>query len=157
MKLIPIEDRSDAAHILWDLLAERPSAANISHREMPTWTAHEAFCKAHGYRTWRLIETPHGIVGAIYLTMQNEIGIGIFSWAQGKGYGPAAIKMLMEEYGPRVYLANISPRNPASRRMFEKMGFAHIQDTFALETGNRLTWPTVQMTAKEVLELYGKP
>lgn len=131
MKLIPIEDRSDAAHILWDLLAERPANANISHREMPTWAAHEAFTKAHGYRTWRLIETPHGIVGAIYLTMQNEIGIGIFSWAQGQGYGPSAIKMLMEEYGPRRYLCNVAPGNEASRAMFEKLGFKHVQDTLA--------------------------
>lgn len=131
MKLIPIEDRSDAAHILWDLLAERPATANISHREMPTWTAHEAFVKAHGYRTWRLIETPHGIVGAIYLTMQNEIGIGIFSWAQGQGYGPAAIMLLMTEYGPRRFLANVAPGNEKSRQMFEKLGFTHVQETLA--------------------------
>ena len=131
MRLIPIEDRSDAAHILWDLLADRPSNANISHREMPTWTAHEAFCKAHGYRTWRLIETPHGVVGAIYLTMNNEIGIGIFSWAQGQGYGPAAIMLLMTEYGPRRFLANVAPGNEVSRAMFEKLGFKHVQDTFA--------------------------
>lgn len=133
MKLTPVEDRSDAAHILWDLLAERPANANISHREMPSWTAHTAFVSSHGYRTWRLIETPHGIVGAIYLTMQNEIGIGIFSWAQGQGYGPAAIKMLMEEYGPRKFVANVAPTNDASRKMFEAMGFKHVQNTFALE------------------------
>ncbi len=133
MNLIPIEDRSDAAHILWDLLAERPSSANISHREMPSWTAHLAFTKAHGYRTWRLIETPHGIAGAIYLTMQNEIGIGIFKAFQRKGYATAAIMMLMTEYGPRKFLANIAPGNDASRKMFEAMGFKHIQNTFELE------------------------
>lgn len=132
MRLIPIEDRSDAAHILWDLLADRPSNANISHREMPTWTAHEAFCKAHGYRTWRLIETPHGIVGAIYLTMQNEIGIGIFKAFQRQGLATQAIMMLMTEYGPRAYYANVAPTNPDSRKMFEKLGFAHIQDTLRL-------------------------
>ncbi len=157
MKLIPVEDRSDAAHILWDLLAERPPNANIPHREMPSWTAHTAFVSSHGYRTWRLIETPNGIVGAIYLTMQNEIGIGIFSWAQGQGYGPAAIEMLIDEYGPKKYLANIAPGNEASIAMFEKLGFEHIQNTYALETGHGLIWRTVPMTAKELLEIYPKP
>ena len=72
-----------------------------------------------------------GVVGAIYLTMNNEIGIGIFSWAQGQGYGPAAIMLLMTEYGPRRFLANVAPGNEVSRAMFEKLGFKHVQDTFA--------------------------
>ena len=133
MKLIPIEDRSDAAHILWDLLAERPAAANISHREMPTWTAHENFVKHHPYRCWKLIETPHGIVGAVYLTMANEIGVGVFHWARGQMYGPKAIALLMDEYGPKKYLANIAPGNEASITMFEKLGFKHVQNTYTLE------------------------
>ena len=133
VKLIPISERQDAAHYLWDLLAERKPEQSISHREMPTWSAHENFVKHHPYRCWKLIETPHGIVGAIYLTMQNEIGIGIFSWAQGQGYGPSAIMLLMTEYGPRRFLANVSPSNEPSRKMFEALGFTHIQNTFSLE------------------------
>jgi RimJ/RimL family protein N-acetyltransferase len=133
LKLIPIEEQAFAARILWDLLAERPAEASISHKEMPTWTAHLSFIEHHEYRAWRFILTEEGIVGAIYLTMNNEIGIGIFKAHQRKGYGTAAIMMLMTEYGPKKYLANISPRNPASRRMFEKLGFKFIQETLALE------------------------
>ena len=133
MKLIPIEEQAFAARILWDLLAERPETTSISHREMPTWTAHLSFIEHHEYRAWRFILTDEGIVGAIYLTMQNEIGIGVFKAHQRKGYATQAIIMLMTEYGPRRYLCNIAPGNDASRKMFEAMGFRHIQNTFELE------------------------
>ena len=140
MKLIPIEDRSDAAHILWDLLAERPANANISHREMPTWDAHVAFVRNNPYAFWGLIETMHGIVGAIYLSKPggpsvpgNEIGIDIFSWAQGQGHGTEAVKLLMEMHGDRRYIANVSPRNEASQALFKSLGFRLCQFTFAKE------------------------
>lgn len=134
MKLIPVAtERPEHWRILWDLLSERPGHANISHREMPSWSAHVIFVHDHPYRAWNLIEVSGEIIGAIYLTMQNEIGIGIFKAHQGKGYGPAAIKRLMEEYGPRRFLANIAPGNEASRKVFEGMGFKHIQNTFELE------------------------
>lgn len=133
MKLITIESHKDAPRLLWDLLAERPDFANISHREMPSWTSHLAFISEHPYRDWRIITVNDEPVGAIYLTMQNEIGIGILKAHQRKGYATAAIMMLMTEYGPRRYLANVAPTNPASRRMFEKLGFKFIQETLALD------------------------
>lgn len=133
MKLIPIHLRAETAlAILWDLLAERPDYANISHREMPNWTAHEHFVNHHPYRTWRLIEVENIPVGAIYLTTQNEIGIGILSAHQRKGYATAAIMMLMTEYGPKKFAANINPANTASIRMFERLGFRHVQNTYVV-------------------------
>ncbi len=38
------------AQFLYDLLFERPSYANISHKEMPTYDAHCAFIKSKPYR-----------------------------------------------------------------------------------------------------------
>ena len=140
MKLIPIEDRSDAAHILWDLLAQRSPEQNISHKEMPSWDDHVSFVRNHPYAFWALIETASGIVGAIYLSKPggpsvpgNEIGIDIFSWAQGQGHGTEAVKLLMEMHGPLRFIANTAPGNEASQALFKSLGFRLVQFTYAKE------------------------
>ena len=135
MKLIPVSEHPDATQILWDLLAERPAYANISHKQMPTWHEHAEFVRCQNpYEAWYLIEeTPHIVVGAIYLTFANEIGVGIFQKYQQCGYGSDAVVLLMMQHGERNYLANIAPLNQTSMHMFEKLGFKPIQVTFALE------------------------
>lgn len=128
MNLTPIAKRPDRYTLLYDLLSERDETVNISHREMPHWEDHAKFVEKHPYEAWYFIgQEP---VGAIYLTKQNEIGIGIFKEHQGKGYGPQAIKELMRRHGKRRYLANINPRNEPSARVFSNLGFKLVQHTY---------------------------
>jgi RimJ/RimL family protein N-acetyltransferase len=147
VKLIPISERLDAAQILWDLLAERPKEASISHKKMPTLAEHLAFIAHHDpmaktamslgpfavYQDWCFIEEAVGIVGAIYLTNRNEIGVAIFKECQGRGFARDAIALLMMKHGERNYYANVAPENVASQRLWEKLGFKLIQHTYALE------------------------
>jgi RimJ/RimL family protein N-acetyltransferase len=151
VKLIPISEHQDAARILYQLLEERPAYANISHKAMPTWDEHLTFIgqkpgswgsgRAHPYQVWHLVEEwcclenscEHIIVGSVYLSHANEIGVSIFRKYQGGGLGSRAVKLLMKEHGDRRYLANVAPANDPSRKMFEKLGFKTIQHTFALE------------------------
>ena len=134
MKLIPV-DPGNEAHLrdLYDLLEERPAEASISHRRMPTWKQHQNFVATSDYLDWCLIQNAAGIVGAVYLTRANEIGIGIFREFQGHGYGPNAVVMMMMKHGERNYYANINPANEPSRKMFERLGFKAVQHTLALE------------------------
>lgn len=141
MKLISISEHPDAARILYDLLAERPAEAAMSHKAMPTFEQHCAFVANHPYEAWDFIVVGDDIVGAIYLTPAprksirgNEIGIFIFEAHQGQGYEPGAVRLLMKRHGSRRYLANISPSNPRSAKMFEAMGFSHCENTFELCT-----------------------
>ena len=137
MELIPISEHPDSAKILYDLLAERTPEQSISHREMPSVEEHLAFVALAPYDAWYLIEcTVNGqleIVGSIYLTRANEIGIFIFRQHQGVGFGLLAVPLLMEMHGKRRYVANISPQNDASLRMFDMLGFRTIQHTLALD------------------------
>ena len=125
--------------ILYNLLLERTPEQSISHKEMPKWDDHQRFVDTKPYAAWYLIEDFYDgidgeirIVGACYLTHQNEIGIGILNRYQGKGYGKKAVMMLMEAH-PGRHLANINPNNPRSIRMFEDLGFKHIQNTYRRE------------------------
>lgn len=130
MQLVDIRERNAAAY-LYKLLDERDPVANISHRQMPTFDQHCAFVKRYGepYAFWGLIEYDAVPVGAIYLTTRNEIGIAIAKTHQGAGYGPQAVRLLMQMFGEREYLANIAPGNVRSREMFAKLGFELCQVT----------------------------
>lgn len=123
----------DAVGLLYKLLGEREPQQCISHKAMPTMDQHIAFFRSRPYIAWYLIEAGEGcIVGAAYLTHAREIGIFIFKDNQGKGYGSKAVAMLLERHPGRI-LANINPRNEASLRLFKKLGFTHIQETYANE------------------------
>jgi RimJ/RimL family protein N-acetyltransferase len=139
MKLISVDPDNEAhLRVLYDLLEERPAHANISHKKMPTWQNHCRFvanARVHGgYVDWCMVQNAAGIVGAVYLTARNEIGIAILREFQGHRYGPDAVVLMMKKHGPRKYLANISPANEHSLSMFQSLGFETIQHTLALET-----------------------
>lgn len=139
MKLIPVDPANEEhLRVLYDLLTERPAAANISHKKMPTWKQHQEFVAHCDYFDWCLIQEDHGLrsytwLGAVYLTRANEIGISVFNYVQNHGHGPNAVVMMMMKHGERNYYANVAPNNEASRKMFAKLGFKLIQVTYALE------------------------
>lgn len=144
--LIPIEQwGDDAIHFLYDLLAERRPEVNISHKAMPSFTDHEAFCASKPYTGWWLIVqvsrrdghtqvTLNIPVGACYITHMGEIGIQIGAAHQRKGYARTALNTLIAMHPGRRLLANIAPGNESSRRLFEGFGFKHVQNTFELES-----------------------
>lgn len=130
MRLIPIQEVADAACYLYALLLEREPHHNISHKAMPTVEQHLAFVRSNPYAGWYLVHEGRAIVGAIYLTHADEIGVFIFKRYQGRGHGKCAVKMLIDGRKGYRLLANIAPGNEASRSMFEKLGFTLIQNTF---------------------------
>jgi RimJ/RimL family protein N-acetyltransferase len=131
MTLTSVYTRPDRCELLYRLLAERGEEANISHKEMPNFVRHTAFVESHPYEAWYFICDPEP-VGACYLTRQNEIGVFVFAEHQKKGYARQAITTLIEKHGPGRYLANVSPRNEASRFLFHGLGFKHCQDTYEM-------------------------
>jgi RimJ/RimL family protein N-acetyltransferase len=121
-----------APQLLYTLLQEREPHANISHRAMPNWKRHCKFIARRPYSAWYLIKFRNDYAGAIYLTSMNEIGIAILKRWRKRGVGPAAIHLLMRKHGRRHYLANINPRNEQSIRLFRRLGFRIIQQTYEL-------------------------
>jgi RimJ/RimL family protein N-acetyltransferase len=135
VNLVSVYQHPDADRILYALLEEREGAdaVNISHNgKTPAWREHLKFFRSKPYRVWFLIHVEDLIVGSIYLSKQDEIGVFLFRAFQGHGYGPAAIKELMRRTPRRRYLANLNPANDRSKAMFERLGFRHVQETFEL-------------------------
>lgn len=131
LTLRSVYEVADAATYLYALLQEREPGQNISHRKMPTVAEHLAFVRAQPYREWFLIEA-QGVVGAIYLTRQNEIGIFVFKAHQGKGYGKAAVKLLIGRHKDERLLANVNPSNKRSRKLFEGLHGKLLQVTYEI-------------------------
>ncbi len=132
MELTPITGTADQCAFLYRLLQERPAEANISHRAMPTYDEHCAFVQRRPYSAWYLIHNRDPL-GAIYLTVTDEIGVAIAREAQGNGYAQMAILSLMELHPRKRYLANVAPDNAASHALFARFGKV-IQHTFEINS-----------------------
>lgn len=119
---------------LYDLLAERESYTNISHKDMPSYLEHCIFLDKSAYDYHYIIEVKCERVGQIYITRQGEIGIQIAKEHFGHKYGEKAVITAIfkhrNEY--KRLLANIAPSNNGSKRLFKRLGFKLIQNTYEL-------------------------
>lgn len=142
IKLVSVRDYYGAAALLYQLLQERMPEQSISHAKMPSIDDHIEFFNSRPYRYWWIIVTEGHGIGAVYVTQNNEIGIGILNAYQRNGFASEAIKMVTRLVDPLPALtslrvgqwqAHINPNNHASRAMFEKLGFIHKQVTYIKE------------------------
>lgn len=113
--------------MLYRLLEERKPYESISHKKMPTLNDHSHFIDSRPYEAWYMIhdmeEAGYPVVGAVYLNLDDSIGIGIYDRHKRQGYASAAIKELMNEHPRNTYWANINPNNLKSKDLFTKLGF----------------------------------
>jgi len=117
---------------LYNLLKQRGSSVNISHKKMPTYTQHVKFVLSKPYLIWYTIRVKNKKVGSIYLSHQNEIGIFTEKKFQNKGIGKQVLKMIMKKHPKSRYLANVNPKNKNSIKFFKKNSFKLIQYTYEL-------------------------
>lgn len=117
---------------LYELMAEAQPHEVISHQAMPAMENHVAYVMSRPHPFWYMVMHDETILGYIYLSARDEIGLRLYRNHQGRGVGTWAVQELMQLHGKRGYLANIAPGNKASTRMFQRLGFAHIQNTYAL-------------------------
>jgi hypothetical protein len=137
MRLVNVYDQPhQSATVLWQLLMERSPDVNISHKAMPTWHQHIQFVLSEPYERWYMIDAgEQEFVGAVYLSKQHEVGIGVLRRYAGMKLGRTAVRMLMEMHPSDRFLANINPRNWRSIQMFrDELGFTEIQVTYERRT-----------------------
>ena len=123
---------SSDLQFLYDLLNQRQSNENISHKKMPTFDQHIAFVKSKPYSKWYVILENKSRLGSIYLSKQNEIGIFIDKNSRKLGIGNKALELLLQKNPRKRYLANINPKNKKSIKFFTKNKFKLIQYTYEL-------------------------
>lgn len=117
---------------LYELLSQRDTKVNISHKKMPTFQEHVKFVKSKPYEKWYIIKNCQEKIGSIYLTKQNEVGIFLKKQNQKEGIGSSALILLIQSNPRSRYLANVNPKNIKSIKFFEKHDFKLIQYTYEL-------------------------
>jgi len=128
IELKPVNEQD--IDFLYELLKERETKVNISHKELPPFSEHEQFVKSSPYPYWDIILLNNERVGNIYLTNRDELGIFISKDFQSQGIGSIVLQKFMKKVGKKRYLANINPTNYKSIQFFGKNGFTHIQNTY---------------------------
>lgn len=142
MRLVEVRGNEDAPKILFDLLAERPSHAWISHGVMPSRSEHQEFIDSHPFRYWYLLlSVREQYVGAMEVTDRNEIGIAVRKGHQRNGYGKEALRLFLRTHKPlpaikavrnERWLVNIAVGNDEAKMFFKRMGFKPLQETYVL-------------------------
>ena len=128
---IPLKEVNNSDHeFLFELLKNRESDVNISHKMMPNFDEHVKFVVSEPYSAWYIIIVNDKKLGSIYLSKQNEIGIFLINEMKGKGLGKIVLELLMNRHPRPRYLANVSPNNKQSLKFFEKNNFKLIQYTY---------------------------
>jgi len=118
---------------LHNLLAQRNSKINISHKRMPTWEEHVRFVKSKPYSKWYIIYNKDEKIGSIYLSKQSEIGIHLLKKYEKESIHLESIKKLMLLNSKIKFRANVSPKNKNYIMLFEKLGFEMVQHTYELD------------------------
>lgn len=134
MKLVDVYTQPGALEILYELLKQRPTEANISHRTFPTFEQHRQFVTRRPYDAWYLVvddDRAGAYIGSVYLTNAREVGVFIFKSWQRLGYACRVISALREKHPGRL-LANVAPENEPSHALFLKLGGRVIQHTYEL-------------------------
>ena len=118
---------------LHNLLAQRNSIVNISHKRMPTWEEHVKFVKSKPYSKWYVIYNNDEKIGSIYLSKQNEVGIHLLKKYENESIYLESIKKLMLLNLKIKFRVNVSPKNKNYIVLFKKLGFKMVQHTYELD------------------------
>ena len=117
---------------LYELLLQRETNTNISHKKVPTFLQHKRFVESNPYSYWYVIFSKNIKIGTIYLTNINEIGFHIKKEFKSLQIENIILNKLFEKHPRGRYLANVNPKNKKLIEFFKKNGFKLLQHTYEL-------------------------
>ena len=122
---------------LYELLSERKSYENISHKKLPTYVKHVKFVMSKPYSKWYIIYRATEKIGSVYITKQDEIGIHFKEQLQANLKPKSALwlqvlKIMMKKNPRNRYLVNINPSNTGMKNFLKNVGFKLIQHTYEM-------------------------
>ena len=125
--------RKSDIDFLYEILSERTTNENISHKEMPTYKKHVKFVLSKPYKKWYIIYYKKQKFGSIYLTDLNEIGIHVKKNQISDSLIIKCIELLVSKNREKRFLININPRNKKLIKIIKKNKFKLIQYTYELQ------------------------
>ena len=117
---------------LYDMLAQRDYASNISHKNIPSFLQHKKFVQTKPYSYWYVITSNNKKIGTVYMTKINEIGLNIKKEFQSSILEKTILKKLFQKHPRKRYLVNVNPKNKKRIQFLKNNGFKLIQHTYEL-------------------------
>ena len=117
---------------LYELLSERKSYENISHKKLPTYVKHVKFVMSKPYSKWYIIYCATEKIGSVYITKQDEIGIHFKEKNITNKICSKVLKMIIKKNPRDRYLININPSNTKMKKFLKNEGFELIQHTYEI-------------------------
>ena len=123
--------KSDCS-FLYELLSERKSYENISHKKNPTYVKHVKFVMSKPYSKWYIIYRATEKIGSVYITKQDEIGIHFKEKNITNKIRSKVLKMIIKKNPRDRYLININSSNTKMKKFLKNEGFELIQHTYEI-------------------------
>ena len=117
---------------LYELLSERKSYENISHKKLPTYVKHVKFVMSKPYSKWYIIYCATEKIGSVYITKQDEIGIHFKEKNITNKIRSKVLKMIIKKNPRDRYLININSSNTKMKKFLKNEGFELIQHTYEI-------------------------
>tara|TARA_Y100001968_G_C19260693_1_gene669097 strand:- start:476 stop:919 length:444 start_codon:yes stop_codon:yes gene_type:complete len=111
---------------------------NISHSSMPTYSEHCNFVQNNPYRFWYFVEKNSKIIGTIYITYENNIGINLIN--PEKDHYFESLKLIFSKHKPlppknsiisKYFIINSNPNNINLINALNELRTDHIQNSYA--------------------------
>lgn len=112
---------------------------SISHDKMPDFHTHQEFVKSHPYRDWLLVKRDGEIIGSVYLTEENAVGINLLTIESDIFY--QIIQQLKSNYEPLpakpsvrpdFFYVNAAAENSALKLALADIGAKHTQNSYRI-------------------------
>ena len=129
--------KSASVRTLYELLKVRKFS--ISHQKLPSFEEHEEFVKNHPYRRWWLVLENSKLIGSVYLTDDNAIGINLIEEDQRIYFG--ILEKIIHEnkplppipsVRPKFFYVNVAPENLILKETLAKLGAKHTQCSYRI-------------------------
>lgn len=117
---------------LYELLKQRNSNENISHKKFPTYSQHKKFVLSNPYSKWYIIILKEKKIGAIYLTEINEMGFHCINEFKTRKILHESIQQIINKHPKTRYLLNINPKNKLLQKYCESNKFKLVQHTYEI-------------------------
>ena len=134
-KVIPTDIQTE---YLYELLDQRKHV--ISHKNKPSFAEHQEFVCSNPYRAWYLVESNLKLIGTIYISNENTIGIN-FSASLDYKFVRKIVAYVKTNYSPlpeiksirgSTFAINVSPKNKPLIRALEILEAKVIQVSYSI-------------------------
>jgi len=139
LKLTRINKSKEHKKELFSLLDKRNFS--ISHKRNISFSQHSLFVDNHPYRAWFFIEYCNKIIGSVYISKDNSLGIDLNK--ENLAHLEAVLDILYKKFKPlkpipsirsKEFFINVSEKNSPLKSALKNLKYAPIQTSYQLKT-----------------------